>query len=300
MSLRLVLLAISLSASLAAQTLAPVPPLAQESSSSTSAAPVTLAEATPIATQLEPISSSRTPVITSITVTQRNTTELCLQGDLPAASCSFNWLPALTQSMTFLSLQHAGNVSTYDKELKGPFFRNWFRSVANYRFSRWSDDDPFIVDYIGHPMMGAVAGRIQIQNDPRGMGLEFRNRPAYWKSRAKAMAFAAAYTVQWELGPASETSIGNLGLHEYYSPTAKRMTNGTGMVDLVVTPVAGTAWTVGEDLIDRYAIRKLEGRTRNPLALSAISVLNPTRSFANLLRWRAPWYRDSRLVKARW
>ena len=72
------------------------------------------------------------------------------------------------------------------------------------------------------------------------------------------------------------------------------MTNGTGFTDMLVTPTAGITWSMGEDLIDKYVITRIEGRSRNPLYQLGISVLNPTRSAANLLRWKMPWYRDDR------
>lgn len=214
--------------------------------------------------------------------------------DCSNADCSFHWRAALLQSAQFLALQHVANSSTYHGTLEGPFFHDWFNSVAHYRFTRWSDDDPFIVNYIGHPMMGAVAGRIQIQNDPRGSRQVVGRNSAYWKSRAKALAWSAAYTLQWELGPLSETSIGNLGNFGYYSKSAGHLTNGTGLTDLVITPVAGTAWLIGEDLIDKHLMRKLEPRSRNVFYRASISMLTPTRMFANLLRFKAPWYRDER------
>ncbi len=220
----------------------------------------------------------------------------CAAGLETAAACSFHWRPALLQSARFLAIQHAMNTPTYKGTLKGPFFGDWFRSVGAYRFSRWSDDDPFLVDYIGHPMMGAVTGRIQVQNDPRGVTAEFGKSKLYWKSRAKALAFSSVYATQWELGPLSETSIGNLGSFSYYSKSAKHLSNGTGMVDLVMTPVGGTAWLIAEDALDRYAIRRLEHLSQRRLWLLGISVLNPTRSAANLLRFKAPWYRDTRPV----
>ncbi len=217
--------------------------------------------------------------------------------ECPESDCSFRWRAALIESANFLAIQHAVNSSTYHGTLKGPFFRDWFDSVGNYRFSAWSDDDPFIVDYIGHPMMGAVVGRIQIQNDPRGMRQVIGKSKAYWKSRTKALAWSAVYTAQWELGPISETSIGNLGNFGYYSKSAGHLTNGTGLTDLVTTPVAGTAWLVGEDLIDKYLTRRIEAHSHNFFYRASISMLTPTRSVANLLRFKAPWYRDERRLE---
>jgi hypothetical protein len=209
-------------------------------------------------------------------------------------ACSFQWRSALEQAAQFLVIQHMLNMPTYNGTLKGPFFKDWFDSLKHYRFSRFQDDDPFIVNYVGHPMMGSVVSWIAIQNDPRGRVQTIGTKKAYWKSRAKALAFASVYATQWEIGPFSETSIGNLGSFKYYSASAHHMTNGTGFTDMLVTPTAGVTWSMGEDLIDKYLIRRLEGHSTNPLYRMSISMLNPTRSAANLLRWKAPWYRDTR------
>jgi hypothetical protein len=56
---------------------------------------------------------------------------------------------------------------------------------------RWGDGDDFLVNYIGHPLQGAVSGNIFIQNDPHGRSERFGKSGAYWKSRFRAMLFAA-------------------------------------------------------------------------------------------------------------
>lgn len=199
---------------------------------------------------------------------------------------SFHWRPALVQSGLFLGIQHAFRLATEPgtrEALKGPFFRDWLRSVK--RTSGWGDGDPFIVNYVGHPMMGAVTGYIQIQNDPPGRSAQFGRSEEYWKSRMRALAWSLAYDVQFELGPASEASLGNVGLQPGTS----------GVVDLVVTPLAGLAVIALEDALDRHVIRRLEAKSDNRVwKLLVRSVLNPDRSFANMLRFRVPWHRDGR------
>ncbi|MCU1283896.1 MAG: hypothetical protein JWO13_246 [Acidobacteriales bacterium] len=243
-----------------------------------------------------PADSAPTVVQERPAINRTRLSQSCNAGLADKHRCSFKWRLALGESLEFLAVQHYMNRSTYDGTLKGRFFADYVNSVGQYRLSRWSDGDPFIVDYIGHPMMGAVTGRIQIQNDPRGSTLQFAESKNYWKSRARALAFSAIYAAQWELGPASETSIGNIGSFEYYSETSHNMTNGTGTVDLVMTPVGGTAWLIGEDALDKYAIARLERVSQRKLWLLAISVLNPTRSVGNVLRLKMPWYRDTRNV----
>lgn len=219
-----------------------------------------------------------------------------LANEKTGAECKVNWTRMTRESVTFMGMQHWMNRSTYKGELKGPFFRDWFTAVSNQRFSRWTDGDPFIVDYVGHPMMGATYARTFIQNDPKGASLEIGKSKAYWKSRAKGLAWAALWSTQWEIGPMSESSLGNLGNFNYASNATGASTNGTGLTDFVTTPVGGTLWVIGEDAIDKYVTKRLDRKYKNPVALMGISVLTPTRSVANLLRFKAPWYRENRNV----
>jgi hypothetical protein len=226
----------------------------------------------------------------------KNMSQKCEAGSVPSKACKFHWRSAFEQSLMFMTIEHLGNSSTY-YNTTGPFLRNYFQAVKRQRFSRWSDDDPFMVDYVGHPMSGAITGFVQIQNDPRGMSLEISKSGAYWKSRMRAMTWAAIYSAQWEIGPFSEASFGPLGKDPYWSTTAHKYTNGTGLVDFFMTPVGGATWIVAEDTIDRFVISRLETRSNKIVWLSLISVLNPNRSVANALRFKTPWYRDSRTTR---
>jgi hypothetical protein len=208
------------------------------------------------------------------------------------ASGSFDWNNAIAQSTLFLAICHSFRLATEAgtrAELKGPFFNDYWASVRSLR--GWGDGDEFLVNYIGHPMGGSVAGYIQIQNDPKGIKQEVGlNNKKYWKSRMRAMAWAAAFSTQFELGPISEASLGNVGR----IPTEKSL-HPMGWVDLITTPTLGTAWLVGEDLIDRYLIRWLESKIKNrKFIIIARTFLNPTRSFANMHRGDWWWKRDSR------
>ena len=55
---------------------------------------------------------------------------------------------------------------------------------------------------------------------------------------------------------------------------------------------------MGEDALDKHLVKKLQEKQRRPATLLLISFLTPTRGFANILRFRPPWYRDGRVVKA--
>jgi hypothetical protein len=208
------------------------------------------------------------------------------------ATDSFDWNNAIAQSTLFLAICHGFRFATEAgtrSELRGPFFKDYWASLRSLR--GWGDGDEFLVNYIGHPMGGSVAGYIQIQNDPKGIKQEVGlNNKKYWKSRMRAMAWAAAYSTQFELGPISEASLGNVG----QKPTDKSR-HPMGWVDLIITPTMGTAWLVGEDLLDRYLIRWLESKIKNrTLIIAARTFLNPTRSFANMHRGDLFWKRENR------
>ena len=166
----------------------------------------------------------------------------------------FHWSGALQQSLLLLGVQH-GYAMTQAKTrraLRGPFLKDYFKSVSN--LEGWDDGGRFFTNYISHPMQGAIAGFIQVQNDPHGARLEFGKSRGYWNSRMKAMAWSAAYSIQFELGPISQSSIGNVGLHTSLDGKKRKMS----YVDLVVTPTLGTAWLIGEDFLDTYVVRRLE------------------------------------------
>ena len=203
----------------------------------------------------------------------------------------FDWKGAAKQSLFLLAIMHSYNFASGDGarvELRGPFFKDYFRSVESLR--GWDDGDPFIANYIAHPMQGAVAGYIQIQNDPKGRGQEFAMSKAYWNSRLKAAGFALLFSTQWEIGPLSEASLGNIGLKPYEGSP-----HPMAWVDLVITPSVGTAWLVGEDMLDRFVICKFENKFSNHVLRVLIrSFLNPSRSMSNIVRFEYPWYRDRR------
>jgi hypothetical protein len=149
----------------------------------------------------------------------------------------------------------------------------------------WADGDPFYVNYVGHPMQGAVSGHLFQLHDPRYKQVEFGRGRDYWKARLRSAAFAWAFSEQFEIGPLSEASIGHV----------QRDFPQQGFADHIVTPAIGFAWTIGEDALDRYLVRPIEVRTTNRwVRLAARGFLNPARSFANLMDEKVPWYRDSR------
>ncbi len=211
-------------------------------------------------------------------------------GTNPKLEEKFHWKPALVQSGIFLGIQHGVRLfqkRTY-RELGGPFFKDWAHSVRNLR--GWADGDIFFINYIAHPLQGAATGRIFVNNSDKAKKHEFGKSRDYWESRMKAMVWSAFWSTQFELGPISEASIGNVGIHD--DTGRSRM----GWVDLVITPTVGTGTLILEDILDKYVLKnwlekKLSSRTKIKLFRSLIT---PTTSFANLLRGKKPWKRDTR------
>lgn len=202
---------------------------------------------------------------------------------------TFDLATAVRQSLFMLTVQHSARMFQQKtrRELGGPFWRDYINSVRGLR--GWDDGDSFLVNYVGHPMQGAVSGYIQIQNDGTGRTYVFGRDARYWRSRLQAFAWAAGYSTQFELGPYSEASIGNVGLNR-----------GTmGWVDLVVTPTGGLALIVLEDAVDAKVLTRLE-RGGGPLRVRILrTLLTPNRSLANMLRMTAPWHRDVRPLPGR-
>ncbi len=195
---------------------------------------------------------------------------------------SFRWGSATRQTLTFLAIQH-GYALTQQKTreaLKGKFWKDYVKSVKSLH--GWADGGRFFTNYIAHPMQGSFLGFIQVQNDPKGLKQQFGSSKDYWQSRLKAMAWSAAWSTQFEIGPISQASIGNVGLKGKQT-----------YIDIVVTPTVGTVWLIGEDAIDRFLIKRIERATDNfYVKMFSRGLLNPTRTIANLFRFKVPWHRD--------
>jgi hypothetical protein len=205
--------------------------------------------------------------------------------EVPKADTRFRWRDATEQALLFLAVQH-GYALTQPKtrrELRGPFFKDYARSVRSLH--GWGDGGKFFTNYVAHPMQGSLMGFVQVQNDPAGSRLRFGGSGDYWRSRMKALAWSAAWSTQFELGPLSQASLGNVGMHGKQT-----------YVDLVMTPTAGLGLLLAEDALDRYVIERLERRNGSAyVRILCRMALNPTRTAANLLRFKKPWHRDSGL-----
>jgi len=259
---------------------------------------------TPAASVIVPGASSSTAEPNS--VSDRTTPEDCSLDTTHAGRCHVHWGQLLISTTLFNAFEDAGNLYTgyyYRTETtQGDWFDRWINSAADWRWNVWNDANPVIDDYVGHPFMGAIASDLWIQNDPKSMTVEPSNTWRYWRRLLRAGAFSAAYSFEWKLGPTGEAGFGHNGDHYYYDNSYKNgteLTNETGWVTLVTTPVGGDIWVMGEDLLDKRVIAPAEAQGRNPFALLGLSFLEPAHATANILRFRPPWYRDDRVVKAK-
>ena len=181
-----------------------------------------------------------------------------------------------------------------------PFFHDWFASYGGYNMQRWGDGDDFVVNDVGHPLEGAVFARAFLQNSPNSQVVIGKNR-RYWMSRLKALGWAAAWSTETEIGPVSETNIGNQGGFTYVPGCGtyliclndpkypKPPTNNTGWTDFVITPLVGMAWVLGEDTIDKYIVSPIAVNHRILGGRVLRSALEPSRSFAAIFAGKFPW-----------
>lgn len=198
-----------------------------------------------------------------------------------------DWGGLLQQNALFLGVQQgfrAGFQQGTRDELKGAYFRDYFKSINGFR--GWDDGDAFIANYVAHPLQGATYGYTYLHNHAREkyIPVDFSSGD-YWRSRMKALAWSAVASTHYELSPLGDPGIGNVGM----APGTK------GAVDLVVTPTAGLAVLLAEDYLDSTVVTPFERRFHNRWARMMVrSFLNPSRSMANLLRFKVPWHRDTR------
>ena len=263
--------------------------------------------------------SSTTPLqaIAAVGATSDGTTDAPTSARSAVSSMSlqpehFHWRRALSESFTFLIIEQAyvihNDFSWVVAENGVPFnhyWRDYMQSLSTWTRSGWNDGDPNWYGYVGHPIQGALTGFIQIQNDPASEKLEFSKTKAYWWSRFKAFLWNSAYSTQWNLGPLSEVTVEKYGTktrgpwnYNGTWPCTHHCLTGVGQIDLVMTPLGGTGWLIGEDFLDNKVARRLEGATENHFLIDAVRcALNPIRGGANILHGQAPWYRASRDVK---
>ena len=218
----------------------------------------------------------------------------------PSAAASTSQAPAVEKidtkgiikdSFSLLMVQHTARILFQEKtrrELRGPFWQDYVDSV--HMPKSWGDGDGWLMNYVGHPIMGAASGFVFLANDPKSGKEEFGLSTRYWETRWRPVVFAALYSVQFEIGPVSEASIGNVGKNP----------ETTGWSDYVITPLGAMAFLVAEDAVDRYFLRWAEEHVPNKIARIALRCFfGPSRALANGAMGRMPWYRESRPLQWR-
>ena len=220
----------------------------------------------------------------------------------------YHWSGLLSQSLFFNAIESSFRIASDDQIryllATKPFWHDYFASMKQFNMRRWNDGDPFLVNYVGHPMQGSVSSYIEIQNDPIGRQQEISATSAYWTSRFKGFLWATVFSTHSEISPFGEAGIGNEGGWTYpiadchrpcpiFKPGVTKYTNNTGWVDFIITPTVGTLWVLAEDTIDRYISDRIQGDDRSHILPKIIrGSLNPSRTMANFIRFKKPWYRD--------
>lgn len=193
-----------------------------------------------------------------------------------------NWHGVLVETTTFLSIQTAWRIATKEETrqaLKGPFFKDWARSI---RIRGWDDGDKLLINWVFHPLEGAIWAEIFRHNNEQSRNAVFGWNKDYRNAKFKQFLFAVAGSEMFEFfTPLSEAAVG-------VYPEGKV----PGAIDHVVTPVMGITWSIGEDAVDHYVARPLLSKSKRiPLKL-LVSTLTPTRFFMNVLRLKPPWHRE--------
>jgi hypothetical protein len=199
------------------------------------------------------------------------------------------WKPVKVSKVFIYALQmtfyeHVLRVLSQDftrQQLKGKFWPEYFDSV--HVPQKWGDKDHWQVNYIGHAMSGGAFARIwMVQREPRTT-----TAPQYFKALGRALIFTSICSIQYEMGPMSEASIGNVGLNP----------DDLGWNDYIWTPIGGVLWTMAEDGIDKYALTWIDKHVPFMMAKAAARmILNPSRMLANIGMNRTPWSRYDRTM----
>ena len=195
----------------------------------------------------EPEPSEATATVQGIAVQPTAGSALAAHSPNHHRDGGIEWRPVLSESLLFLTAQHLTRF-TEDRtvrELDGPFLKDWFDSVGS--LDRFSDGGHIFTNWIAHPLMGSVTTHILGQNDPEYLANRIGSGDRYWRAKGKQFIFATVYSIQFEIGPVSESSLGNI--HQAW-------------IDLAVTSSLGTVWSVyrGPDRAARPSAAACEAR----------------------------------------
>ena len=197
------------------------------------------------------------------------------------------WREALKHSLVLATIEHTLRIAVQAEtrsELAGPFFSDYVRSL--HMPEGWADNNSWLLNYVGHPIHGASAGYLWRDAQGRVPSTALGFSADYWKRIGTSGLWITAYSLQFEFGPLSEASIGNVGMDPGHR----------GWVDHVITPLGGMGLMVAEDAVDKHFLRSFESRVSNHALRATFRILfNPGRSIANLAQGNVPWRRVDRL-----
>jgi len=236
--------------------------------------------------------------ITATEADQAPPTEAPKQGGVPVPRPAYaNQKPAfqptklskvILYGLQLTFYEHVMRVATQDftrQQLEGKFWPEYFESVRVPE--QWADKDGWEVNYIGHAIHGGAFTRIWLDQREKAA----TSKAQYMKQIGRAFIYTTIFSLQYEIGPLSEASIGNVGMNP----------DDVGWVDLVWTPVGSVLWTIGEDMIDKYALAWVEKHVPFMMAKAAARmILNPSRMLANVSQNRSPWSRVRRDWDGNW
>jgi hypothetical protein len=180
--------------------------------------------------------------------------------------------------------EHVMRIATQEftrQQLEGKFWPDYFDSV--HVPDQWGDKDHWQVNYIGHAISGGAFARIWIEQRER----KATTASQYMKGMGRALIYTTIFSIQYEVGPMSEASIGNVGLNP----------DDLGWSDYVWTSIGGILWTMAEDAADKYVLTYIDKHVPFVMAKAAARmILNPSRMLANIGMNRTPWSRYDRTM----
>lgn len=219
--------------------------------------------------------AANTPAVTNPSPTTTTSVEM-----VPNNLEGIQYSSLITHELTWLILRNVLRLTDEDtrERLDGPFVEEWFHSVGTlWTQYRFTDNGKFLTNFVAHPGMGSTAAFIFRLSDPVSLNAKFGRNSEYYRAKKRQFVFSLIDTILFEIGPISESSIGNIR---------------QGWMDLVLTPTLGIAWSIGEDALRHYVLEPMYLKGKNNWANFLSIFLNPSRSFANVMAFRKPWSRE--------
>ena len=97
-----------------------------------------------------------------------------------------DWTELARSSLRLLGIMQAFRLATEPGTRAGGFGLGPGYTGGVGNLHGWADGDPFYVNYVGHPMQGAVSGRLWLLHDRRYRRAEFGRGADYWKGKLRA------------------------------------------------------------------------------------------------------------------